>query len=159
MAEGLNCTRIGIQRAGSREARELIAELDLDLFHRYPVRVIRGIDIDAFEATGGVFAVAYLDGTHVGCGGFRPYEGAVEIKRMYTSPAFRRRGVARAMLNFLEAEAARRGFERAVLETGNNQPEAIALYLSEGWRQIPVFGPHIGDPASVCFEARIGRSR
>jgi GNAT superfamily N-acetyltransferase len=150
---------IRIQSAGSPAARALIAELDDDLFRRYPARVIRGIDIESFEANGGVFAVAYVEGRAVACGGFKPYEGAVEVKRMYTMPAFRRRGIARAMLKFLGDEAARQGFERAVLETGDKQPEAIGLYSSTGWEPIETFGPHIGDPASVCFATRIEKMR
>ena len=150
---------IGVQSAGSPAARALIAALDDDLLRRYPGRVIRGIDIDNFEASGGFFAVAEVDGLPVACGGFRPFEGSIEVKRMYTLPAFRRRGIARAMLRFLGEEAARQGFERAVLETGDHQPEAIGLYLSAGWQQIETFGPHIGDPASVCFETLVDRMR
>ena len=157
--QSLGPVAISVQKAGSPDARALIAALDDDLFQRYPTRIIRGIDIDTFEASGGVFAVAYVGGVPVACGGFRPYEGAIEVKRMYTMPAYRRRGIAREMLKFLGEEAARRGFERAVLETGDKQPEAIGLYLSEGWAPIETFGPHIGDPASVCFATLVNRMR
>jgi hypothetical protein len=56
------------------------------------------------------------------------------------------------MLRFLEAEAARRGYRRGVLETGERMPEAIALYASERWTRIEPFGPYAGDPRAVCFE-------
>src|SRR5262249_35357421 len=83
---------------------------------------------------------------------FRPFEGAAEIKRMFVAQSHRRQGLGKLVLNFLEAEAARRGYARAILETGNRQHEAIELYRSQGWTPIPVFGHYQGDPLSLCFE-------
>ncbi|HKX71843.1 MAG TPA: GNAT family N-acetyltransferase, partial [Acidimicrobiales bacterium] len=74
-----------------------------------------------------------------------------EIKRMYTAPAARRRGVSRALLARLETEAVRLGYRRLQLETGDRQPEAIALYESAGYGHIPTYGQYAGDELSVCF--------
>jgi len=41
--------------------------------------------------------------------------------------------------------------ERAVLETGTKQPEAIALYTSSGYTEIPHFGVYKNEPESRCF--------
>ena len=38
------------------------------------------------------------------------------------------------------------------LETGNRQPEAIALNEAAGFQRIPAFGAYVDDPFSVCFE-------
>ncbi len=59
------------------------------------------------------------------------------------------------MLQFLEDQAARHGFARAVLETGKKQTEAISLYVSAGWQPIPPFGPYVGNPVSACFAKRL----
>jgi len=51
----------------------------------------------------------------------------------------------------------RRGYARAVLETICEMTAALTLYRSEGWREIPVFGPYIGNLRSVCFEKPLQR--
>lgn len=81
--------------------------------------------------------------------------GAVEVKRMYVRDGHRGRGFARAILSALEEIAARRGYRTIRLETGGNQPEAIALYQSAGYQPIPCYGAHAGDPRSRCFEKQL----
>jgi putative acetyltransferase len=71
----------------------------------------------------------------------------VEVKHLYVTGAARRRGVASALMDALEAEAARRG-ARIVLETGFAQPEAIAFYQARGYRRR---GRYRGaDPEDAC---------
>ncbi|MDJ0714271.1 MAG: hypothetical protein QNJ54_08610 [Prochloraceae cyanobacterium] len=41
------------------------------------------------------------------------------------------------------------------LETGDRQPEALGLYASLGYKQIPNFGEYIGDPHSICMEKKL----
>ena len=147
-----------IESAGSLAATKLIAALDDALSRQYPGLPVNGIDVADFEAAGGVFAVGYVDGEPAASGAFRPWEGAAEIKRMFVVPTRRGRGLGRRMLAFLEAEAAKRGYARGVLETGNLQHEAIGLYRAMGWTPIPIFGPYIGSPISVCFEKRLSRT-
>src|SRR5690606_11531971 len=67
-------------------------------------------------------------------------DGDAEIKRMYVRPPFQRRGLARTMLTHLEQMAAADGIARFVLETGTEQPEAIALYRSSGYVDVDRFG-------------------
>jgi GNAT superfamily N-acetyltransferase len=96
------------------------------------------------------------DGTALGCGALRDLEpGVAEIKRMYVVPAARGRGVSKAVLAALEAEAARRGRRTLRLETGPLQPEAVGLYTAAGYRPIPAFGAYVADPEaaeSLFFE-------
>jgi GNAT superfamily N-acetyltransferase len=102
----------------------------------------------------GTFLVAWLDGRPAGCGALKPLDGdpAVgEIKRMYTAPTARRRGVSRTVLLRLEAAAAELGYGRVQLETGLAQPEAVALYESHGWHRITPYGRYRHSPQSVCF--------
>jgi putative acetyltransferase len=146
---------IRIESARSPAACVMIAALDRDLLVRYPAESIHGIDVAAFDAQGGTFAIGYVGGEPAACGALRPYGDAAEIKRMFVAPDFRRRALARRMLAFLEAEAWRQGFRRALLETGLQQPEAIGLYRSTGWERIEAFGAYVGDPLSVCFAKRL----
>jgi GNAT superfamily N-acetyltransferase len=74
---------------------------------------------------------------------------------MYVRASARRRGVAAAVLAELERLATARGLTTLRLETGDRQPEAIALYESCGYRPIPAFGEYLGDPHSVCMEKRL----
>jgi putative acetyltransferase len=89
----------------------------------------------------------------VGCGALRELEPhAGEVKRMYVVPQLRRSGVASALLTALEAEAARRGWTHLRLETGTEQPDAMAFYERHGYRRIPNFGHYAGSTLSVCYE-------
>ena len=102
----------------------------------------------------GAFVVAWLDGEPVGCGAVRPLHGRAgigEIKRMYTSPIARRRGVSRTVLDRLESIASELGYRRLQLETGTPQPEAIGLYESAGWHLIEPYGHYKDAPTSRCF--------
>jgi putative acetyltransferase len=102
------------------------------------------------------FLVARIDGHAAGCGALRPLEpGVGEVKRMFVRPAFRGRGVARQVLAALEAAARARGYSMLRLETATRQPEAIGLYRSAGYVEIPCFGADAGNRFSVCFEKRL----
>jgi GNAT superfamily N-acetyltransferase len=111
--------------------------------------------VDEVTPPRGIFLVAYLDGRPVGCGALRPLPAAgadvAEIKRMYTSPSARRRGVSRAVLVRLESEAARLGYRRLQLETGLRQPEAMALYEASAYHRIPNYGMYAASDLSACF--------
>lgn len=103
----------------------------------------------------GTFVVAHLAGRAVACGALRPLPGGdpaiAEVKRMYTAPEARGRGVARALLRHLVATARELGYRQVVLETGTRQPEAIALYLREGWAPLAPYGEYCGEHMSRCF--------
>ncbi|UUP15508.1 GNAT family N-acetyltransferase [Aeromicrobium wangtongii] len=102
------------------------------------------IDVHQFDPPGGHFVMIYVDGVPAGMGGWRrggpAGESDGEIKRMYVRPAFARRGLARRILAELERSASDAGISRLVLETGTAQPEAIALYTSQGYVDVPAFG-------------------
>lgn len=93
---------------------------------------------EEFRPPGGICLVGRLDGEPVCVGAVKRLEdGLGEIKRMYVAPAGRSRGVARALLESLEAAARDLGYARVRLDTGPRQPHARALYLSAGYREIP----------------------
>lgn len=96
--------------------------------------------------------VVYSDGEPVGCGAIRQYSpDTMEIKRMYVTETRRRQGIASGILRELETWCVQLACNKCILETGKNQPEAIQLYQSNGYRIIPNFGKYIGVANSVCF--------
>lgn len=100
--------------------------------------------------------VAYVDGQAVGCGAIKEYApGVMEVKRMYTAPGQRGKGIASKVLAELEAWAAEMSHEKCILETGKKQVEAIRLYEKNGYTIIPNYGQYAGVENSVCFEKNI----
>jgi ribosomal protein S18 acetylase RimI-like enzyme len=101
--------------------------------------------------------VGYLDGRPVACGGILPLDpGVAELKRLYVERDARGRGYARRVLAELERAAVAAGFTVLRLETGTEQPEAIALYASTGYRAVDCWGAYLDDPQSVCLEKLLG---
>jgi putative acetyltransferase len=99
------------------------------------------------------FFVAFADdGSPAGCGGLRRLdETEGEIKRMFVSRAHRGTGVSTAVLGRLEEAARELGWNRLVLETGTEQPDAVRFYQREGYTPIPNFGYYADSADSLCF--------
>ncbi len=141
------------------DARVMIDELQEFYASRYGDGDATELRPEEFTAPGGYFAIGYAGGEAVACGGWRAREGGepglrdgdAEIKRMYVRAAHRGRGHARTMLAHLEDTAAAAGRRRIVLETGTRQPEAIALYESEGYAPTEKFGLYRDEPSSRCY--------
>jgi len=133
-------------------AETLVDEVQQEYVTRYGGRDETAVDAGQFAPPYGAFYVAMVDGEPIGCGGLRRHEdGVVEIKRMFVRSAYRRRGHARALLRALEDRARASGYRRVILETGLAQPEAIALYESEGYQPIDGFGHYKDAPLSLSF--------
>ncbi len=101
-----------------------------------------GISAEPHEVTppAGLFLVAYLRGEPVGCGAVKHHPGeASEIKRMWVAEPARGLGIARRLLAELEKEAVASGAGTAHLETNETLVEAIALYRSAGYVEVPAF--------------------
>lgn len=100
--------------------------------------------------------IAYSNGLACGCGAikaFAPRE--MEVKRMFVRQEARKQGLATQVLLALENWARELECHTCVLETGKQQPEAIALYEKNGYRLIPNYGQYIGVENSVCFKKMI----
>ncbi|MFE7528209.1 GNAT family N-acetyltransferase [Kitasatospora sp. NPDC057542] len=145
------------------DAQALSAEVQQEYVRRYgdpDETVMRPAD---FEAPAGLFMIAYLDGRPVACGGWRAKQagpddlrdGDAELKRMFVIPEARGRGLARGVLSRLEQTAVEAGRTRVILETGTEQPEAVALYRSEGYAAIRKFGIYKDHPQSICLGKRL----
>jgi DNA-binding MarR family transcriptional regulator/GNAT superfamily N-acetyltransferase len=88
----------------------------------------------------GVFLVASVDGEPVGCGAVKlTSSGVGSLKRMWVSGSVRGLGVGRRVLEALEGEARRLGVTTLRLETNRTLDEAIRLYRTAGFREVPAF--------------------
>lgn len=100
--------------------------------------------------------IAYENETPLGCGAIKEFNNhTVEIKRMYTSPQSRGKGIASLLLLELEQWAAELSYSKCILETGIRQVEAIGLYKKNGYTLIPNYGQYIGVKDSKCFEKNL----
>jgi len=100
--------------------------------------------------------VAFENGEPMGCGAIKEFDpDAMEVKRMYTAPEGRGKGIASSVLRELEKWALEMSYKKCVLETGKRQPEAISFYKKNGYTVIPNYGQYIGIENSVCFEKRL----
>jgi GNAT superfamily N-acetyltransferase len=115
-----------------------------------------GISAEPHEVTppAGLFLVAYLRGEPVGCGAVKHHSGEPsEIKRMWVAEPARGLGIARRVLAELEADAVASGATTAHLETNKTLVEAIALYRSARYVEVPAFND---EPfADHWFEKRL----
>ena len=102
----------------------------------------------------GCFLVAYLRSEPAGCGAVKHHPGAPsEIKRMWVSESARGLGIGRRLLSVLEARAMRSGASKARLETNRALVEAVGMYRSAGYREVPAFND---EPfADHWFEKRL----
>ncbi len=126
-----------------------------------------GIDLEAEIAAGpprdlmppgGVLLLVRVDGAPVGLGGVRHLDtGVAEVKTMYLSPAFRGRGLSRQLLTELELIAREHGCEAVRLDTSDYLTEAIGLYRSAGYREIPAYNAN--PKANVWFRKALDRSK
>jgi putative acetyltransferase len=139
------------------EVRGLIGELDAVLGAAYEPHQRHGLSLAQLFEPHVRFFVARLDGAAAACGGVALYDDYAEVKRMYTRPAARGRGLAKAVLRRLEEEARAAGKPLLRLETGDYQREAVGLYRRAGFVSCGPFGHYARMPArnietSLFFE-------
>lgn len=134
---------------------ELVKQLDADL-------AVRDGDEHSFYAQYNKIdkikyvVVAYENELAVGCGAIKEFDSdSVEVKRMYTLPEMRGKGIASKILTELEKWAIELNYKKCVLETGKRQPEAISCYSKNGYQIIPNYGQYAGKENSVCFEKQL----
>lgn len=118
-------------------AVEAVGHYFAELDRRFPTGFDAGEgahDAESMAAGAGAFVVATSDGRPVACGGVQQVgPGVGEVKRMWVHPEWRGAGLGSRMLRHLEAEAARLGHRRVVLDTNATLVEAIAMYERAGY--------------------------
>ena len=98
------------------------------------------------------FLVARLDGQPVGCVALRTEDGYSEIKRLYTDPAVRGQGVAKALVADLETSARAEGCSRILLETGSKLKADVSLYDAIGYTRRGPFADYAQGDTTVFME-------
>lgn len=137
--------------SGNKNFLQLVKELDKDLAER------DGKERDFYNRFNKLdkiknVIVVYEGDIPAGCGAVKKYSyDTMEVKRMFTLPQFRSRGIASLVLAELEKWAIELGYSKCILETGKRQPEAIALYKKSGYKIIPNYDQYINIANSVCF--------
>jgi len=97
--------------------------------------------------------LAYVENKAVGCGAFKEFNSnSVEVKRMYTLPEARGKGIATNILNELEDWARELNYKSTILETRKRQVEAVNFYKRCNYISIPKYGQYKVMENSLCFE-------
>lgn len=97
--------------------------------------------------------IVYIENKPIGCGAFKEFDkDTVEIKRMYTLPESRKKGVAAKVLLELENWAHEMSYTDCILETGKRQIEAVNFYKKMKYTITPNFGPYKDVENSLCFK-------
>jgi GNAT superfamily N-acetyltransferase len=132
---------IGPEPYAGEGPRRIVEAAEAELVARYGGLTDDELRLTAamFDLPAGVFLVARsAEGLAVGGVGVRPFEpeaGVGEIKRLWVDPSWRRRGLGVTLMDEAESAARRLGFTSLHLATGDNQPEAVALYEAMGWER------------------------
>lgn len=88
----------------------------------------------AYKPPDGTIIIAFSDGEPAGCVALRRIgDGVSEMKRLYVRPAYRRRGLGRALAEAVIDYARRAGHDSMRLDTLATMAEANALYRSLGF--------------------------
>jgi putative acetyltransferase len=145
------------ERPDQPDVLVLLGALDAYLGSLYAPEDNHILSVEQLLADDVTFLVAWCAGAAVGCGAVRRMAGESatgglaygEIKRMYVSPAQRGQRIAEQLLAALEASLREQGIGSALLETGRDQAEALALYRRCGYEERTPFGGYPDNGLSV----------
>jgi DNA-binding MarR family transcriptional regulator/GNAT superfamily N-acetyltransferase len=135
---------ISMEDPGTADARWCIESYFATLDQRFesgfdPAMSIPA-DVTELRLPHGLLLVARLHGRPIGCGALKLHgRRPAEIKRMWVSPDARGLGLGRRLLVELERHAGEHGARRTRLETNRALREAISLYRSAGYVEVPAF--------------------
>jgi DNA-binding MarR family transcriptional regulator/GNAT superfamily N-acetyltransferase len=140
----VSAVQIAVRDPRDPAARQAVRSYVAELADRFedgfdPDRSISATE-EEMSPPAGLFLLATLRGEPAGCGALKFHPGGpAEIKRMWVAPAARGLGLGRRLLGELEAQAAAQGARVVRLETNQALAEAISLYRTAGYREVPAF--------------------
>ncbi|MEY2848489.1 MAG: hypothetical protein RI885_1154 [Actinomycetota bacterium] len=145
-------------------AVELRAVMDDEMTERYrgrhdgdpdfPRKADVAFAVDAADVARTVLLVDEND-IAVAHAALRMLRGRLEVKRVIVADGYRGAGLGRRIMAAAEGVARELGYDSIILQTGDRQPEAVALYQSIGYRPIPIYEPYVAITNSLCFEKRL----
>jgi GNAT superfamily N-acetyltransferase len=109
---------------------------------------------DDLVGDSGLFVVAYLGSTLVGCGGARfVSDDIAELTRVFVDARARGNGVGASVVEFVEGSVRQSRRKTMRLDTRADLVEARGLYSKLGYREVPAFNT---EPyAEVWLEKRL----
>ena len=151
---------IGREDYGDDGPRLVVARAEEELVGRYGFLDAgeHGLTAAMFDPPAGAFLVARAGdaGPPVGGVGLRAIgPGTGEVRRLWVDPAWRGRGLGRALMAALERAAPDLGHMTLRLATGDRQPEAVALYETTGWERRSVNADPGDEVCAIHFVKRL----
>ncbi|MFC3532955.1 GNAT family N-acetyltransferase [Vogesella facilis] len=149
-------------------AQPMLAELTAEYERRYgdyfsadgAAAEMNRYPASAFQPPAGNFLLLLRDGVVIAGGAFKQLDThTAEFKRIWSHHAHRRQGLAARIVAALEQQARQQGYRRVYLTTGFRQPEAVALYLSQGYRALFDLGADPERYGSLPFEKHLRHDR
>jgi GNAT superfamily N-acetyltransferase len=135
--------QVTVERVDAEVSRRLQQAFFADIASRYPgwePASSQPVNPSELAPSVGIWLIAYRDGHAIGCGGLQRLDAQTgEIRRIFLDKTERGRGTGRRLLVELEEHARRHGYKRVRLTTGDRQPEALRMFQSAGYEEIPPF--------------------
>lgn len=135
--------QVTVERADAEVSLVLQQAFFADIAARYPgwePASSQSVGPSDLAPPGGIWLVAYRDGRAIGCGGLQRLDAEIgEVRRIFLDENERGHGTGRRLLLELEEHARRLGYKRVRLTTGDGQPEALRMFQSAGYEEIPPF--------------------
>ena len=154
---GVADTTIAIESPLQDEIRTLVSELNAALLALSPPEFCYHMTVDEMAGPDTTVFVVRIDRRAVAIGALRrDRDGVGEVKRMFTRPEHRGRGIGGAVLAEIERLAAREGLTRLVLETGDRHPAAWRVYERGGFRRCDPVLDYPDTGWSVFYEKLLG---
>ena len=131
--------------AAYRDFLETIASTHCFDFPRY-LEEIATLPVP-YTGANGELLLALADASPAGCIAYRHAAGepdtTCEIKRLFIAPAYRKQGIAQALITEAMHRAQARGYTRAILDTDIvSMPAAHATYVALGFTEYTPPGTH-----------------
>ena len=145
---------ISVDDPTAQDVRALLA-VHLAFSHQHsPPEDVHALDLAGLLDPAVTFFSYRVAGRLLAIGALRRLDDQhAEVKSMHTASEVRGRGIGRAMLAHLIAEARSRGCRRLSLETGTMAAfgPARSLYAAAGFVPCAPFAPYVTSPNSTCM--------
>ena len=135
--------RVTVERADAQVSLVLQEAFFADIARRYPgwePTSSQSVEPSDLAPPHGIWLIACRNGDAIGCGGLQRLDAETgEVRRIFLCQTERGRGTGRRLLLELEKHARSLGYRRVRLTTGDGQPEALGMFQSAGYQEIPPF--------------------